>query len=821
MNQITNAQSRFKIVALTALLGLFCLSAGQLAPAQDFRSDITPLIQASCIECHDGSEDNGLDFSKLGSDLSDEAIFRTWERVYDRVTNGEMPPASSDRPPKLDTDSALRSIKKALTDENLKFQHQNGRVILRRLTRTEYAHTLNDLLHVQADLGDIIPEENSSSGFDTVSHGQGLSPLHIRSYLEAAEVALEAAIRLDPKPDSKTRHFDYLESKLVRKHLDEENDHIIVGELDDAIVMFSNASYIYKIDHHVEAAGKYILRAKARPFQAKKPVILTLNAGNYNRGFTEVLGFFDLQSEKTRTVEVETYLTKGQYMFPGLADVDVQPDGKTIWNIGPKEYKGSGIAIQWMELEGPIVESWPPFSTTNLLKDIELKELEDKKWDPSRQQHIQYEIVAGKDPRKQLEAIVAWLAPRAFRRPLYESEGTPFVEIGLDALSKGRTFDASIRKMCRTILASPQFLFMAPEQTELNHFDIASRLSYFLWKSIPDHKLFMLANKEQLRDPKIIKEQVDRLLADEKSSRFIKDFIRQWLQLSEIDATAPDKRLYPEFDDLLKMSMVGETEQFISHLIKNDLSITNLVDSNFAFLNRRLAEHYGIEGVEGQYFRKVKLKNNTPRGGILTNASVLKVTANGTTTSPVKRGSWVLTHLLGQPPSPPPPTIGAIEPDTRGTTTIREMLDKHRNDDSCSSCHRLIDPPGFALECFDVIGGFRDRFRSQGEGDSPKTKLNGRNIWEYKLGLHVDASGELTDGQKFDGIEQYKKLLLKEREQIARNFIEQLIVYSTGAEIQFADRSEVERILRVCSKKDFGMKTMIYEIVQSKLFLQK
>jgi hypothetical protein len=181
----------------------------------------------------------------------------------------------------------------------------------------------------------------------------------------------------------------------------------------------------------------------------------------------------------------------------------------------------------------------------------------------------------------------------------------------------------------------------------------------------------------------------------------------------------------------------------------------------------------------------------------------------------------VLTHLLGQPPSPPPPSIGSIEPDTRGTTTIREMLDKHRNDESCSSCHRQIDPPGFALECFDVIGGYRDRFRSQGEGDTPETKLNGRRIWEYKLGLPVDASGELTNGKKFDGIEQYKKLLLREREQIARNFIEQLVVYSTGAEIQFADRDEIERILQVCSKKKYGMKTMIYEVVQSKLFLQK
>ena len=267
--------------------------------------------------------------------------------------------------------------------------------------------------------------------------------------------------------------------------------------------------------------------------------------------------------------------------------------------------------------------------------------------------------------------------------------------------------------------------------------------------------------------------------------------------------------------------MLAETKFFLEHLIEKDLSATNLIDSDFAFLNRRLAEHYGIDGVKGQHFRKVKLKKSSPRGGILTHASVLKVTANGTTTSPVTRGSWVLTHLLGQPPSPPPPTIGSIEPDTRGTTTIREMLAKHRNDATCASCHKLIDPPGFALESFDVIGGYRERFRSREKGENVKRKLHGRKIWEYKIGLAVDSSGELPDGKKFDGIKEYKKLLLKEKDQVARNLIAQLMVYSTGAEIQFSDRSEIERILEVCRKSDFGIRTMIHEVIKSKLFLNK
>jgi hypothetical protein len=363
---------------------------------------------------------------------------------------------------------------------------------------------------------------------------------------------------------------------------------------------------------------------------------------------------------------------------------------------------------------------------------------------------------------------------------------------------------------------------MSPAPGKLDDFALASRLSYFLWKSMPDDELFLAARKKELTTKVGLKKQINRMLADEKSERFVSDFVSQWLRLSEIDATSPDMRLYPEFDDLLKRSMVDETELFISYLIEKDMSVVNLIDSDFAFLNRRMAEHYGIDGVKGQRFRKVKLEPDSPRGGILTQASILKVTANGTTTSPVMRGSWVLTHLLGTPPSPPPPTVGSIEPDTRGTSTIREMLEKHRSVDSCSACHKLIDPPGFALECFDVIGGFRKRFRSKENGDRVEgVKLHGRNVWEYKHGLPVDSSGRLPTGETFETIDEYKKLLVSEREKVARNLITQLIVYSTGAEIQFSDREEVERIVDRCRKSDFGVRTMIYEVIQSKLFLHK
>ena len=266
--------------------------------------------------------------------------------------------------------------------------------------------------------------------------------------------------------------------------------------------------------------------------------------------------------------------------------------------------------------------------------------------------------------------------------------------------------------------------------------------------------------------------------------------------------------------------MLEETHRFFAELIWSDLGVRNLIDSDFTFLNRRLAEHYGIPDVEGLTMRKVQLPPDSPRGGLLTQASVLKVTANGTTTSPVMRGAFVLSNLLGRPPAPPPPGAGAIEPDTRGATTIREELAAHRNVESCAKCHRHIDPPGFALESFDPIGGYRTRYRAS-EGDRSGHKLHGRNVWEYRLGLPVDSSGVTAEGNSFGGVREFKQQLLAEEEQVARNLITQLIAYSTGAEIQFADRDEVDQLVAKAAKSGYGLRSIIHEIVQSKIFRNK
>jgi hypothetical protein len=311
---------------------------------------------------------------------------------------------------------------------------------------------------------------------------------------------------------------------------------------------------------------------------------------------------------------------------------------------------------------------------------------------------------------------------------------------------------------------------------------------------------------------------VERLLNHPKAAAFTENFVGQWLGLRDIDFTEPSHILYPEFDDMLKVSMVREAELFFAEVLKHDLSLTNFVASDFTMLNGRLAKHYGIPGVDGWEFRKVPVPAESHRGGVLTMASVLKVTANGTSTSPVMRGAWVLERILGTPPPRPPENVAALEPDIRGATTIREQLAKHRKIASCASCHTKIDPPGFALENFDVIGGWRDNYRTSGNG--AVVMVDGRRM-PYHKGKPVDPADVLPDGRKFKNIDELKQLLLTDKDQLARALTEKLVTYATGGAPAAADKPEFETIVGKCREKNYGLRTLVQEIVRSKVFQTK
>lgn len=343
---------------------------------------------------------------------------------------------------------------------------------------------------------------------------------------------------------------------------------------------------------------------------------------------------------------------------------------------------------------------------------------------------------------------------------------------------------------------------------------------------MPDDELLGLARRGELKKPDVLREQVERMLKHSKAKAFTENFTGQWLSLRDINSTTPDKALYPEFDEQLLWSSVRETHLFFDELLTNNLSVTNFVESDFAMINGRLAKHYGIPDVHGVAFRKVLLKPEYHRGGVLAQASVLKVTANGTSTSPVLRGVWVLDRILGRPVPPPPPNVPAVEPDIRGTRTIREQLAKHRATPNCAGCHAKIDPPGFALENYDVIGGWRDRYRVVAER---KDWVNNRvgplakylAAYQYGLGREIDAGDTLPDGRHFADITEFKKLLLAQPNQIARCVTEKLVTYATGHPVGFGDHAAVDRILVEAKKSNYGLRSLVHEVVASELFRNK
>jgi hypothetical protein len=484
-----------------------------------------------------------------------------------------------------------------------------------------------------------------------------------------------------------------------------------------------------------------------------------------------------------------------------------------VEKVGAEKYDGPGLVVQWVDAEGPLMDSWPPASHVALFGDLEQKKMP-KEDDPD------WREVVSQNPLPDAERILRQFARRAFRRPVMEEDIQPILARVRQRLEAGYTFEQAVRVGLKAVLVSPQFLFFREQGPQeggrLDDFALASRLSYFLWSSMPDEELFRLAADQKLHQPEVLRQQVERLLKDPKAAAFTREFTGQWLSLRAIDATMPDRTLYPEYDDSLKSAMLKETNLFFNEVLTQDLPLTSFVASDFTFLNERLAKHYGIPGVEGMAMRRVTLPAGSHRGGVMTMGSVLKVTANGTTTSPVLRGSWVLERILGTPPAKPPVDVEAIEPDIRGATTIREQLAKHRDVEACAGCHKKIDPPGFALESFDVIGGWRTHYRSltnNGERDS-----QGRRV---RPGPAVDPADVLTDGRRFQNIDEFKQLLLTDKDQLARNLAEKLLAYSTGAEPAPLDRPQIDVIVKRVSEQGMGFRTLIHEIVQSALFQTK
>jgi mono/diheme cytochrome c family protein len=781
-------QNTWRLAALSLALLAARVDA---APPETTRA----FLLKHCVECHGAKKQEGeLRLDNLAADLSVTASAETWGQVFSKLEKREMPPKAKAQPKESERQAVLDWLGRELRAVVAARHLAEGRVAMRRLNRFEYQNTIQDLLGIEANVMELLPEDASAHGFDKVSSALTLSPVQMEKYLEAADLALDAALGVGPQPKFVEEHFsatDLLanwENKTYRP-------------LESGAVALFNSGYspteLRKF--RAPAPGRYRVRVSANGFQTDgKPATFRVYGGSFGvGGKTKLLGHFEVPAEKATVIElVERLDARGD-------SLKVMSYGTIPWQNEAATYTGPGLAVQWIEVEGPLdAKQWPPATRRQLLGDVDLE----------------------RGTATDAERVLKRFAPLAFRRSISDADLAPYQQLVRERLDKSMPFGDALRVGLKAILVSPRFLMLDEPPGKLDGPALAARLSYFLWNTLPDAELLAVAAKGDLARPALLRTQVERMLNHPQARAFTADFTGQWLGLRNIEFTTPDARLYPEFDEWLQVSMLRETHAFFEELLRRDLSLLNFVDSDFAMLNQRLAKHYGIPDVAGLDIRRVALKPEWHRGGVLTHASVLKITANGTTTSPVIRGAWIADRILGKPVPPPPANVPAVEPDIRGTKSIRDQLARHRDIASCAACHTQMDPLGFALESYDVIGGWRERYRispERGQRTETMTLVVNQRDMRVALGPSVDASDTLADGRRFHDLGELKKLLLADKDQVTRGLAAKLLIYATGQSLEVTDDAVVSDIARNVKAKNYGFRTLIHEVVLSPTFLNK
>lgn len=768
--------------------------------AQPALDAVRPLLEKHCVGCHGpDAAKGGFRADKLTADLTDPANRDRWLTAAKRVRAGEMPPNKKSA-------DAVRPIADWATAAEAARRAAHGRVPLRRLNRIEYELTVRDLLGIDLDLRELLPPDQSANGFDTNSDAQHVSSYLLERYLDAADAALNVAVANGPRPPLVAKKLSLKDERHVKVTTEK-----VFRHRDDGLVMFSSSAWqaVTVSQFYPPDRGRYRFKLTVSAVQTDKPVVFRVEAGPMLMATkNHLVGYFDAPPGGPKVIEFTDHLE-------ARSTIRILPYGLTsaqaVNKVGADTWDGPGLLVHGVEVEGPLHDRWPPDSHRRVFGDLPQGPA------PVVNKRDRVEVVS-KNAAADAERVIRDFARRAFRRPVGDADVKLLVDLAKRRLADGSTFEQATRAALAGVLVSPNFLFLRETVGPLEDFALAARLSYFLTSAPPDDELLAVAARGDLAKPDVLRAQTDRLLNGPRTAAFAEHFVGQWLGLRDIDFTEPSHILYPEFDHLLKVSMVREAELFFLELLAHDLPATHVVASDFSMLNGRLARHYGIPGVDGFALRRVALPPTSRRGGFLTMAGVLKVTANGTSTSPVVRGAWVMDRILGSPPPKPPPDIPAVEPDIRGATTIREQLAKHRDQPSCAACHAHIDPAGFALESFDVIGGYREFYRTTGRGQ-PVT-IDGRRM-PYLHGPRVDPSDALPDGSRFADIDGLKKLLLRDPDRIARALAERLVTYGTGGPPGDADAAELDAVVRAARERRYGLRALLHAVVQSRLFREK
>ncbi len=791
-------------------------------------------LKQYCFKCHGPDKQKAKRrYDQLPSTISTLDELELWQEILDQLNLAEMPPEDEMQPAKPQLLEAIRSITQSIAAARPRFAQQARHTPLRRMNSWEYRQTIGDLLGLNVEAwnpAENFPPEVKVNGFDNNGAGLITSGLLLDHYLSTAAQAIERATQFGARPALKKYaqqtpfYFNGNESKDLPKLFKVDRFRFIPETpYTDLYGRHYRGGHIGFLPLHrqggVAHSGVYIIRVRAAAvgrvhdygkalgdFRNGDPLVMEIASVDRRGSVTSTgnvskmtsLARIELTNEDPKWFEWKVYMEAGyepevrfrngplaakrmvRVLTTQAADkpefkpfVDMKPGYEKAHGV-LKAYRGPKLRVWEIQISGPFVKEWPLSGHQLMYGSLKPEDLN----------------------RDNMRERLRIFAAKAFRRPLRPGELNPIESMVYRKLGEGMKPLKALQLGFQTILCSPSFLFLEEGEGNLSEHALAARLSYFLWSSTPDAELLKLAGQNKLKTSATLREQVNRMLQDQRSNRFVQNFTRVWLNLDNIGETPPSKDFTVYYRDNLEEAMRNETQAFFRYVLDHNLSPRGFLSADYSFLNRELALHYGIEGIEGNHLRRVSLKG-TPRGGLLGQGAFLTASANGVDTSPVVRGIYVLEKLLGYTPPPPPDDVPDIEPDIRGAKTIREQLAKHREIATCAECHRKIDPLGFALENFDAIGGWRD---------------------EYGKNLPIDASGKLPNGDTFSTVPEFQQHIIKREGQFTRSLTEKLLTYGTGRELVPTDRSAIDAILREMKQDNKGLADLIEAVVLSEVF---
>lgn len=732
-----------------------------------FKAKILPFIKSYCIDCHSGDKaKGGLSFDGYTSEAQARKDRKNWLAMQHVIAGGEMPPKNKPQPTKDEKEFFLTWIENALAKVDCTGPRDPGRVTIRRLNRAEYNNTIRDLCGVDFKPAEEFPADDVGYGFDNIGDVLSFQPVLLEKYLAAADKILATAVNL-PEPIKSSKQTFRPQNILAFPRDAKSKDPGVK-------IVFKSEGFAYLEKFNFPAEGEYTIRFRAwgTKVGGAYPRAVVRVASKDVKSFT-----VDAEPGKAKTYEVTArFPTSESRVSVAFTNEFEDKENKKFREFG----------IETIEIEGPV-------NPVPAAESASAKLL----------------LVARPGPnvtaRTAAEKVLTTFARRAYRRPVKSEEVARLMKLFDLATKEGETFHNALKLPMKAVLVSPHFLYRIEEDPKnpadvrtISDHELATRLSYFLWSTMPDDELFAVVEKGDLRKPGVLEAQVRRMLKDPKAKALAENFAGQWLELRKLKALAPDKGFYPAFDEPLKAAMVREAELFFEFVVQNDRPVTDFLDADYTFVNERLAKHYGITGVVGSDFKKVKLPD-ARRGGVVTMASTLTVTSNPTRTSPVKRGKWILENVLGTPPPPPAPDVPELPPTGQLKGTLRQQMEQHRADPKCAICHNKLDPLGFGLENFDGIGAWR-------------TQDNKKDI---------DPSGELPGGVKFSGPAELRKVLLGKADQFRSCFAEKLLTFGLGRGLEYYDKCALDDIVKASKADGDKFSAWVLAVVKSDPFQKR